>query len=140
MKKHAVKLTTGLSAFALLIALGLNAPVKADMDSDWSTFDADGDGMVSDSEFETGLFDTWDADDDSLIAENEWGDHDLFGDDVGFGDYDANTDGFWDENEFGTAYNESGIYENYDSAGDGIQQEEFATFYDDAGDAGLFDL
>lgn len=110
----------------------------ADMDSDWSAFDGDGDGIVSDDEFRSGLFDAWDANDDSLIGEAEWGESDLFGDDIAFGDYDADGDGFWDEDNFRTAYDEAGIYNAYDSAGDGLQREEFTTFYDDAGEAGLF--
>lgn len=52
----------------------------------YSTWDEDGDGALTEEEFNAGVFDSYDADDSGAIEEPEFGD---VGDDMGDG-------GFWD--------------------------------------------
>lgn len=83
----------GIGAFAL--SLFAAAPASAEMFDDWDTDDEVG---ISEDEWgtgfgESGVYDTWDAD-DGLLSEDE------FNSGV-FGSYDANDDGTIDETEFG---------------------------------------
>ena len=52
----------------------------------YDSWDEDGDGTLSNDEFETGIYDSYDADDSGAIEEPEFGD---LNDDMG-------DDGFWD--------------------------------------------
>lgn len=52
----------------------------------YDSWDSDGDGMLSEDEFNTGIYDSYDYDDSGVIEEPEYGDLD---DDMGDG-------GFWD--------------------------------------------
>lgn len=93
-----------------LAALLLVTPALADFQEEW---DSDGDGALSEEEFNTGFseggaYDAWDADDDGMLTEDEFN----FG---VFGGYDDD---------------ESGV----------IEEPELGDAGDDIGDGGLFDV
>ncbi|WP_167767137.1 hypothetical protein [Jannaschia formosa] len=52
----------------------------------FNQYDEDEDGLLSEDEYNTGVYDSYDADDSGVIEEPEFGD---VGDDIGDG-------GFWD--------------------------------------------
>ena len=61
---------------------------------------------VVEEEYEEGL-----AYEETETVGNEWG------------DWDANEDNFWDENEFETVSNDAGLYEGWDANNDGLYDE-----------------
>lgn len=67
---------------------------------DFNLFDTDDDGMIENTEWNEGFadsewFNSFDENDDELVDNNEWN--------SGlFDDWDANNDGFWDEDEYGS--------------------------------------
>lgn len=102
---HWTKLA-GAGALALLLA----TPALADWHEEW---DADGDGALSEEEFNTGFdsvgtYDEWDADDDGMLSEEE---------------YNAGVFGGYDDDESGV-----------------IEEPELGDVGDDVGDGGLFDI
>lgn len=82
-------------------------------------WDVDGDGVVDESEYSTGLFGTFDANSDSNITEEEWDDQ--FGnasaglDRDWFDIWDVNDDGVLDQNEVS-----AGLYDYHDADDDGL--------------------
>ena len=102
-------LTKYLGAGALA-ALLLATPALADWHEEW---DSDGDGALSEEEFNTGLdgvgtYDEWDADDDGMLSEEE---------------FDAGVFGGYDDDDSGV-----------------IEEPELDDAGDDMGDGGLFDV
>ncbi len=122
---------------ALALSL-LAVPAVAQEFSEW---DSDGDGAISEEEFNTGFgeneaFNTWDANDDGGLDETEFG--------TGFGDREVGEFSEWDESGDGLVDNEefnAGVYGNYDADDSGVIEEpEFGDMGDDIGDGGLFDI
>lgn len=109
MKRDWLKLVGGV-ALAAALAGGTTAHA---VENDFGAWDADGDGLIGFSEWDTGfddegLYSDWDADGDGALTEDEYGDG-------VFGLYDENDDGVWSE-------------------------EEYNTWQDDAGDGGFWDV
>jgi len=101
-----------LAGASALAALLLATPALAQED-EVGAWDGDGDGALSEEEFNTGFgeggaYDEWDADDDGMLTEDE------FNGGV-FGGYDDD---------------ESGV----------IEEPELGDVGDDMGDGGLFDI
>jgi hypothetical protein len=72
------KKTAAASAFALSL---LGTPLLAQDMGEWDA-DADGDGLLTEDEFNAGVYNGYDADDSGGIEEPEFGDG---GDDIGDG-------------------------------------------------------
>ena len=115
--------------------------------AEFSDWDADGNGALSQEEWNTGwenegAFDTWDSDDDGLLSQNEFetgiGDGEAFADndDFGYDLWDTDGDGLLDSDEVN-----EGFYNTYDENSDNVIEEpEYDDFGDDMGDAGAFDV
>lgn len=99
-----------LAGASALAALLLATPALADWHTEW---DGDGDGALSEEEFNTGFdeggaYDEWDADDDGMLTEDEFN---------------------------------SGVFGGYDDDESGVIEEpELGDAGDDMGDGGLFDV
>jgi hypothetical protein len=96
--------------------------------------DSNGDGKFTTDEFygsvnDIGLYSDWDTSGDGLIDENEWT---TLGWDSGYNTWDVNSDGWLNSGEF-----YDGTYNMYDANEDGHWDNGE---WDDAGDAGLFDM
>jgi len=95
-----------------LAALLLATPALA-QDDGVGAWDGDGDGALSEEEFNTGFseggaYDEWDADDDGMLSEDEFN---------------------------------SGVFGGYDDDESGVIEEpELGDVGDDMGDGGLFDV
>lgn len=100
--------TTGLGA--LLVSLAAVPALAQDSMSDW---DSNGDGTISQDEFNTGwgeagVYDSWDEDGDGALSEDEFN---------------------------------TGVFESYDSDDSGaIEEPEFGDLSDDMGDGGFWDV
>lgn len=124
MKKHLN------STLALVLSL---AGASAMADSAFKNYDANNDGIFDENEYysyvdDAGLYADWDVDNDGFIDENEFGE-------VGFGDYDtwdADNNSLVDSSEF-----YGGAYDNFDANENGHWE---GGEWDDAGEAGLFDI
>ncbi|WP_157928783.1 hypothetical protein [Pararhizobium haloflavum] len=100
----------------------------------FSDYDENGNSEISKDEFygsisDAGTFADWDTSGDGLIDENELGE---IGAEWDYDAWDANTDGYVDSGEFYDGY-----YTSYDSNEDGHWDDGE---WDDAGEAGLFDM
>lgn len=123
--------------FGIAMAIGSGAAFAQDSGSgspDMSDWDSNGDGMLTEDEFydgvsDAGLYDDWDTDSDGLIEESEYS---QIGIDDSYDSWDANSDGYLDSGEF-----YDGIYSYYDENEDGHWDDGE---WDDAGDAGWFDV
>ena len=121
---------------SVLIALALTLSSTAAFagNYDFNDYDANSDGNLTTDEFygsvsDWGVYRDWDANDDGLIDENEWNDLDW---DYTYTDWDADGDGYLDSGEF-----YDGVYSTYDADEDGHWSN---SEWDDAGEAGLFDM
>jgi hypothetical protein len=123
---------TLILATGILLASGL-----AWADQSFESFDSadtNSDGNISKDEFyglvsDAGIYPDWDYDSDGFIDENEYNDLGLTED---FDGLDANNDSYLDADEF---------YEGYFSAFDGNEDGHWSGYeWDDAGDGGLFDV
>lgn len=100
----------------------------------FDTADTDNSGEISKDEFyglvsDAGIYSDWDADSDGFIDENEYNDMDLAAD---FDELDINDDSWVDSDEF---------YDGYFTAFDENEDGHWNDLeWDDAGDAGLFDV
>lgn len=75
-----------------------------------------------------------DRDKSGDITQEEWDAG--FDDETLYSDWDANSDGVIDDDEYG-----DGLYDIYDTNDDGVwDDEEYGLWYDDAGDAGIWDV
>ena len=100
----------------------------------FDTADTNNDGSVSKDEFyglvsDAGIYSDWDYDSDGFIDENEYGDIGL---DEDFDALDADDNAYVDSGELYDGY-----FSLYDEDEDGHWND---LEWDDAGDAGLFDL
>lgn len=135
------------STAAATLALALMAAPAAAQQAfgDW---DANADASIDTEEWNTGwanqgLTGDIDADGDGSIARTEFeeaiGDETAFNERFGetaFDDWDANDDDMLTDEEFG-----AGVYGAYDADASGtLDEEEFATYGDDMGEDGLFDI
>ncbi|SFH27415.1 hypothetical protein [Modicisalibacter xianhensis] len=79
-------------------------------------------------------FNEWDSNSDGVVDYEEF---DAGFDDEGvFDSWDANDDNMLDENEFG-----EGVFNTYDEDGNGdLSEDEYGDFNDDAGDNGFWDV
>ena len=96
--------------------------------------DANNSGEVSKDEFyglvsDAGIYSDWDTDSDGFIDENEFNELGL---DEDFDSLDANDDSYLDSDEFYDGY-----FTAFDDDNDGYWSDYE---WDDAGDAGLFDV
>jgi len=96
--------------------------------------DSNGDGKLTRDEFygsvsDIGIYSDWDTSGDGLIDENEWT---TIGWDYGYNTWDLNRDGWLNSGEF-----YDGTYNTFDANEDGHWDNGE---WDDAGDAGLFDI
>lgn len=126
MKKHIALATS------ILMAGGM-ASADVTFES-FETADTNNDKQVSKDEFyglvsDAGIFADWDYDADGFIEENEYADIGL---DSDFDSWDADNDNYLGADEF---------YEGYFSAFDEDEDGHWDDYeWDDAGDAGLFDV
>lgn len=100
----------------------------------FADYDDNGDKQLSKDEFygsiaDAGTYSDWDTSGDGLIDEEEFSE---LGYDWDYDAWDVNTDGYVDSGEFYDGY-----YANYDADEDGHWDGDE---WDDAGEAGLFDL
>ena len=109
----------------------------ASADQTFKSFDSadtNSDGEISKDEFyglvsDAGLYADWDYDNDGFVDENEYNDMDLT---VDFDELDVNDDSYVDSDEF---------YDGYFTAFDDDEDGYWTGYeWDDAGDAGLFDV
>lgn len=102
-------LTKLLGAAALAAALGATPALARESISEW---DEDGDGVLTEEEFEQG-----------------WGETEVFG------DWDTDGDGILTEGEY-----RAGVFNTYDADGDGeLDEEELGHLEDDLGEDGFWD-
>ena len=100
----------------------------------FDTADTNGDGEISKDEFyglvsDAGIYADWDADSDGFIEEEEFNEIGL---DDDFDTWDADENSYLDTNEF---------YEGYFTAFDEDENGHWNNYeWDDAGDGGLFDV
>lgn len=102
--------------------------------SEAGTFDAwdrDEEAGLNEGEFATGMFSSWDTDNDLQITEEEYGtgSEGWFGADYStpFTEYDADTSGYIDRNEFGSGWDNS-YYTQWDADSDSLlSEDEFST-------------
>jgi hypothetical protein len=115
---------------APLLAGGMHGEMKADLDGDGSITQAEFDAYVT----ENGLYADFDVNDDDFIDEDEFGAIDFdFGDDAkAYGDWDMDADSRLSNVEF-----RSGLFKSFDDDENGHWDGDE---WDDAGDAGLFDV
>lgn len=107
-------------------------------EEDWTSWDANSDGFLDDSEFYNTSYSWVDANDDELIDENEWneGYNNLYGDYGAmedFGEYDLNDDNFLDTDEWFEGWGDSDWFNDYD-----VNDDELVD--NDEWDDGLFGL
>ena len=100
----------------------------------FETADTDGNGSISKDEFyglvsDAGIYSDWDYDADGFIEEDEFNEIGL---DEDFGVWDVNDDTYLDTDEFYDGY-----FTTFDEDEDGHWND---LEWDDAGDAGLFDV
>lgn len=142
MKTDFLKCTAAASLALALMA----APAAAQ--GAYGDWDADTSGSITSEEWNTGwanygLTGDIDQNDDRMLDRTEF--EQAIGDEAGFNerygetafdDWDANDDDMLSDEELGT-----GMYTAYDADASGdLNEEEFATFGDDAGEDGLFDI
>ena len=100
----------------------------------FDTADTDDNGSISKDEFyglvsDAGIYSDWDYDADGFIEEDEYNEIGL---DENFGAWDVNDDSYLDTDEF---------YDGYFTAFDEDENGHWDSLeWDDAGDAGLFDV
>lgn len=116
----------------LILATALLMSVSPAMAS-FATMDDNGDDKISKDEYygsitDAGTYSDWDLNSDGLIDEDEFGE---LGYDWDYDTWDADTNGYVDSGEFYDGY-----YATYDANEDGHWQNGE---WDDAGEAGLFD-
>ena len=135
------------AAAALLVSAAANAQMFGDTygtDLDYDTFntglgesgiydawDRDDEVGLNDREFATGVFADWDRDNDLQITEEEYGlgTERWYGADYdrGFTDYDLDTSGYIDREEFGGGWDNE-YYTTWDTDADGLlTEDEFGT-------------
>lgn len=94
---------------------------------DW---DVNDDEILDNDELSDGLYDTWDNNSDGIIDNDEWnyGFNDEFSEDYNeFGDWDADGNGEIDNTEFTDVYENSGLYDNWNTNEEaGIDENESA--------------
>ena len=100
----------------------------------FETADTDDNGSISKDEFyglvsDAGIYSDWDYDADGFIEEDEYNEIGL---DEDFGAWDVNDDTYLDTDEFYDGY-----FTTFDEDEDGHWDD---LEWDDAGDAGLFDI
>lgn len=127
--------TTAMKKLGLALGVSLalsSAPVLAG--GSFSKHDADSNGQLSKDEFygtaaDMGRYSDWDANSDGLLDENEWNDAEFSYD---LNTWDGNSDGYVDAGEF------------YDSTFDYFDEDNndywSDTEWDDAGDNGWLDV
>lgn len=93
----------------------------------YDVWDVDGDNVINESEFSTGVFGIYDADSDGDITEEEW--DSTYDGMLGWYVWDADDSGYIDEAEFFDAY-----FDYYDVDNDGAWDEH------EWEEAGLFDI
>lgn len=96
--------------------------------NNFTAWDADDDGFLSEEEFYTTTFANTDADDDDFISEDEWnaGATGMFGNYVGdddFATWDADEDGSLDANEWNTGFADTEMFTTYDADATGTITE-----------------
>ena len=112
---------------APLLLAGCSAPATAPPVG-FDTYDADGDGFVTDDEFYGGFaaspyYAGYDADGDGLINDAEFG---ATGFGYDYATYDLDGDGYLADDEF-----YGGVYDTWDADRDGVlDRTEFQTGYD----------
>ncbi len=135
-----------LTAAAALVAMPAFAQM-ATPEMDVTSFDTDGDGMLSNTEFNTGFdgagtMGRYDSDDDMMLSEDEYnagfgniGDFREEGYEArGFGDLDADADGMLNNEEYNNAF-----FGEYDRDRSGmIEEGEYEAIGTDMGEGGLF--
>lgn len=103
----------------------------------FSNWDSNRDEVINDREFYDRTYRNLDANQDNQLSQDEWGD----GYDRMYGDYldtnkynqfDANSDGFIDNDEYYEGFRDTDFYNSYDKDGDkSLTREEFnAEVYD----------
>ncbi|MFN7025497.1 MAG: hypothetical protein ACK4QP_13455 [Pseudorhizobium sp.] len=148
-KTKLIKMRSAMLATALLIptaSFGQATWTYTDWDSDgnleltdkefqsgfsqagtFGAWDRDGTAGLSEGEFATGVFASWDADNDLQITEDEYGagSQRWYGADYAtpFTDYDADTSGFIDRTEFGSAW-DNDYYNTWDADDDSLLSED----------------
>ncbi|MDT0643640.1 EF-hand domain-containing protein [Zunongwangia sp. F363] len=101
--------------------------------NDFSNWDTDADGSLSDEEFSNTTFGNTDANGDDMIDEDEWnaGNTSMYGNYSGdntFADYDTDANGTIDSDEWSTGYADSNWYGTYDADTSGsVTEDEWNT-------------
>lgn len=118
----------------LLLGITLALSSTVAFAASFNDYDSNGDGKLTTDEFygsvsDMGKYSDWDTSGDGLIDENEWN---TLGWDYDYDTWDANSDGWLNSGEF-----YDGIYGTYDENEDGHWNNNE---WDDAGDAGMFDV
>jgi Ca2+-binding EF-hand superfamily protein len=119
----------------LAVALGLvMGSTSAFAQKDFSNWDNDNNGAVSQQEFAQGIkkqgfFDRWDDDGNGQLNRDEFQE---VGANTDFETFDANNDDYLTEDEFST-----GFYDTWDADNDTMLSENE---WDDASDEGWFDV
>ena len=118
----------------LLLGITLALSSTVAFAASFNDYDSSGDGKITKDEFygsvnDMGTYSDWDTSGDGLIDENEWT---TLGWGYDYNTWDANYDGWLNSGEF-----YDGTYRTYDANEDGHWDNGE---WDDAGEAGLFDV